>query len=169
MMSQSHVNYISLSVTHPFCMHKSIWQEHLHTYDMYMHRIVATVHVHVHAHIHTYTLIPATHTSIHTSIQYAHHCFLFYRAVGVLCKRSTILLTEPAEVGHWLHDNNVWQKLPPQPCEGGIAHRSHGTLCRRLLVELPHLVLGCAAGEKLDVSTLIPGTRPGSTIAFASV
>ena len=22
----------------------------------------------------------------------------------------------------------VWQELPPQPCKGGIAHRSHGSL-----------------------------------------
>ena len=105
----------------------------------------------------TYTLTPATHTSI----QYAHHCFLFYRPVGALRKSSTILLIEPAEVGHGLHDNDVWQELPPQPCKGGVAHRSQGTLCRRLLVELPRLVFGCAAGEKLDVSTLIPGNSSG--------
>ena len=127
-----------------------MWKEHLHTYDMYMY------------HIHTYT--PATHTYIQAyKHSYKHSVctplFLFYRVVGTLRKSSTILLTEPAEVGHGFHYNDVWQELPPQSYKGGTAHRSHGTLGHRLLVELPHLVLGCWTS-----ALLYPGTHPGSTI-----
>ena len=74
-------------------------------------------------------------------------------AGGTIPDGSTISLTLPAEVSH-KHNNNVRQELLPQLYEGGVANWSH-KLCCSLLVELPHMALGCVAEEKLNVSTLI--------------
>ena len=48
------------------------------------------------------------------AILFCINCFLLYRPVVCLHIQSAVFLACPAQVGHWLHDNNLWGQLPPQ-------------------------------------------------------
>ena len=47
-------------------------------------------------------------------------CLLFFRCVSRYHNCPTVLLTHPAEIGHGLHDHNLWGQLSPEPTKGGV-------------------------------------------------
>ena len=81
-------------------------------------------------------------------------CLLF-RSVCTPSNGSTVLLTEPTQITHGLHDHHTRKELPPKGGEHGVTHwpcRSH---CSCLLIQLPYVFSG-AAGEELDIRSLVP-------------
>lgn len=84
-----------------------------------------------------------------------YHCILFFRAVRTPTDDGAVALTKPTQVCHWLHHDDVRQQFSPQACEGGIADWLHWLLCCCLLVQLPNLMLCCAARKEFDVRPLV--------------
>ena len=48
------------------------------------------------------------------------------------------------------------KKLPPKGGKGGVAHWAHRLYTRCLLIKLPHLMFGSAAGKELDIGAFVP-------------
>ena len=47
-------------------------------------------------------------------------CLLFVRCVSRSHDSPTVLLTHPTEIGHGLHDHNLWGQLSPESTKGGV-------------------------------------------------
>lgn len=120
-------------------------------------KLLTCTHQHVRVHVHVSKCVALASVCYTPNSLRAYHCLLCFRAIRVLADDGAVALTLPTKVCHGLHHYDVRQQLPPQPSEGGVTHWRHGTLCCCCLVQLPHLVLCCATGEKLDISALIPG------------
>ena len=85
-----------------------------------------------------------------------YQCLLF-RLVSAPGNGSAVLLTDPAQVAHELHDHYMRKELPPQGGEQGVTNWSRRSYCCCLLVQVPDLVFHSAAGEEeLDIRPLVP-------------
>ena len=160
-----------LNIVH-VCLQTFLFSAHLlavcvHKISVHVLPLLHTLmHAHTHTHTHTHTnKLSLSHTHTHcftlqtTDItKCTYLCLLFYRVVCTHVDGSTVSLTDPAKVGHGLHHHDVWKQLPPQPHEGGVAHRSHGQVSTcRILVHLLYFVFGSATREELEVRALVTG------------
>ena len=83
-------------------------------------------------------------------------CLLLFRSVRTPSNGSAVLLTEPAQITHGLHDHHMRKELPPKEGEHGVTHWPRRSHCGCLLIQLPHVVFSGAAGEELDIGSLVP-------------
>ena len=82
---------------------------------------------------------------------FTNQCLLSFRTIGTPCDGRAILLAHSAWIAHGFHDHHMRKKLPPKGGKGGVAHWAHRLHTRCLLVKLPHLTFGSAAGKELNI------------------
>ena len=124
---------------------------HVHDRDM-VHMYNAMYCVYYSARLHR---LCCTLTDMHMTC--AHTWLLFFRAVHSTRNSSAVLLTDPTKISHWLHDDNVGEKVSPELREGGVCDGPHWVSGCNLEIQLPQGVFGCGRGKKLNICILVTG------------